>query len=182
MRPGLLLCCCLLLLPLNLLAEDDSRDQVYKTEDAQGRPVYSDRPGNNNGKEERVKLPPVNAMPAEDVPRQRRPNRQQEQQAVNYSVRIVSPGNDSSVPPGQRDLTVSVNLEPALKQNHSLIFYMDDERLEQTRNPSLTIEEIFRGSHTLEVEVVDEQGQVLGASEPVVVHVHRPTVNSPARR
>jgi len=33
-----------------------------------------------------------------------------------------------------------------------------------------------RGEHRLLVQVIDDEGEVIAESEPVVVYVHRPTV------
>ena len=42
------------------------------------------------------------------------------------------------------------------------------------------VQDVFRGSHTLEVEVIDNNGTSLGKSAPVVVNVIRPTVKQQA--
>ncbi|MDQ2076031.1 DUF4124 domain-containing protein [Marinimicrobium sp. ABcell2] len=172
----LLAFCCLALFALSATA-----DTIYKSRDAQGRVVYSDQP--RPGADTQTQLPPLNTMePGQTQAQPQSAPRQTEEEPIRYQVRIDAPVQDSSVPPGQRDLTISVSVEPQLQQGHYLAFYQNNDLLEETRRSQLIIEEIFRGSHTLEVDVIDEDGRILGSSEPVVVHVHRPSLHSPARQ
>lgn len=178
MRPLLVSCGVALsaLLALNALA-----DTIYKSRDAQGRIIYSDQP--QPGAVEQRQLPSINTMEPSD-PQAYPPQlvRDSEPAAIDYDVRIDAPASETSVPPGQRDLTITVSLEPQLAPGHSLAYYQNDALLLETRQKQLIIEEIFRGAHTLEVAVINEEGDVLSRSEPVVVYVHRVGLNSPARR
>lgn len=163
------------LFALNALA-----DTIYKSRDAQGRVIYSDQP--QPGAVQQQQLPPLNTMEPSDPQTYPPPTREPEPAVIDYRVRIDAPEPETSVPPGQRDLTISVSVEPRLAADHSLAYFQNNELLLQTRQEQLVIEEIFRGSHTLEVAVLNEEGEVLSRSEPVVVHVQRIGLNSPVRR
>lgn len=163
------------LFALNALA-----DTIYKSTDAQGRVIYSDQP--QPGAVEQRQLPSINTMEPSEPQAYPRQTREPEPAVIDYRVRIDAPEPETSVPPGQRDLTISVSVEPRLAQGHALAYFQNNELLLETRQAQLVIEEIFRGTHILEVAVLNEDGEVLSRSEPVVVHVHRVGLNSPGRR
>lgn len=181
MRRLFVFCCFVLsaLVAVNVLA-----DTIYKYRDAQGRVIYSDQP--QPGAVEQSQLPSLNTM-APNEPQAypsstREPDPNREPATFDYDVRIETPQPETGVPPGQRDLTISVSVEPELAAGHALAYYQNNDLLLQTRERQLVIEEILRGAHTLEVAVINENGDVLSRAEPVVVYVHRVSVNSPARR
>lgn len=170
--------CCFVLsagFALNALA-----DTIYKSRDEHGRVIYSDKP--QPGAVEQRQLPPLNTMQSSSPQAYPQPVHEPEPAMINYRVHIDSPEPETSVPPGQRDLSISVSVTPHLAPNHSLGYFQNNELLLKTRKQQLVIEEIFRGTHTLEVAVLDEHGEILSRSEPVVVHVHRIGLNSPSRR
>jgi hypothetical protein len=154
--------------------------EIYKTVDEQGRVIYSDRPSSQPG--ERVTLPPVNTLPSDITrPASGYPPSQAREPAIDYQVRIVSPQDNATVPPGQRDLAIAVSLNRPLHRDHLLMFMMDGEPLEETRNNSVVVREITRGAHSLHVEVIDARGNTLTRSGSITVNVHRPSViNRPA--
>lgn len=159
-----------------------SAQSIYKTVDEQGRVSYSDKPPANRNaqsEEEQAELPPVNAIPEQPIERrgQREPSqRDRDAQTPDYQVRVLNPIPESSVPPGQRDLSIVATLNQSLEPEHELVYYMDGERLAQTRERQFLVQQIYRGSHIITVQVVDVDGRVLARSEPVTVHVHRPSV------
>jgi hypothetical protein len=175
-----IICCLFVLLwSLPLGAE------IYKIRDENGRIIYTDQPPAANQAHEKVDLKPINRQAPVQVQPTLRPREQQRQrdEAVNYSVRLTSPADESHVLPAQRDVRVSAAVEPALKPNHRIQFLMDGQPLgEPSTDTSFLIEEIYRGEHKLSAQVLDTRGRILATSPEVTVYVHRPTVNSPGRR
>lgn len=173
-----------LLLVIGLLALCSgavSAQSIYKTVDEQGRVSYSDKPPANRNaeseEEQAAELPPVNAIPEQPIERRgERSQRDRDAQTPDYQVRVINPTPESSVPPGQRDLSIVATLNQRLEPEHELVYYMDGERLAQTREQQFLVKQIYRGSHIITVQVVDGDGRVLARSEPVRVHVHRPSV------
>ena len=93
------------------------------------------------------------------------------------------PPNETKIPMGPGNFSVTVDVEPALGQGVSLQLYMDGIPWgDPQRNNSWALTNVFRGGHDITVAVVDEEGQHLASSEPVRVYVMRPSINSPARR
>lgn len=167
------LCCVLSLLCLSVNAAD-----IYKTRDKDGNLVYTDQPP--AGESEIVKLPPINTVPSQTPTAYESRNPRAEQRET-YQLYIISPRENVTIPPGQRDLAIAVNLDKPLEPEHLLMYFINGELLEETRSTSIVVQEVYRGAHTLMVEVVDANGRSLGRSPEVVVNVIRPTLNSPAR-
>lgn len=169
-----LLLCLSLSLTCSLAVAD-----VYKTVDKNGNVVYTDKP---DGKQpaELIKLPPVNTLPSEQS---NTPVTSQEPPAVDkpYEVTIVSPRNNASITAEQRDLGIAITLDRRLDPNHWLLYFMNGELLEETQTNNINIQEITRGSHTIVVEVVDQDGASLGKSLETTVNVMRPIIKAPPK-
>lgn len=169
----------LLTLSILLISPLATAQPIYKTVDEQGRVSYSDKPPRGEEQDRSAELPPVNQVPAQQrtSPRQSTSPGPTRDDTLQYTLSLLSPQQDASVPPGQRDLTIAVQLQPALRPEHQLVYYLDGEPVAESRSTQHTIEEIYRGSHTIRVEALSATGQILGSTESVTVHVHRPTVN-----
>lgn len=59
-------------------------------------------------------------------------------------------------------LEVSVAVEPSLRAGHVIDLYLDGERQHlDTRNTSITVDEVYRGVHALEAVVLSANGEEL---------------------
>lgn len=145
---------------------------VYKTVDKDGRVIYSDSPANE--KAEKVELRELNTVPAAETLPPSIGSSPVQEEKINYSINIISPAAEVTIPPGQRDLAIAVTLSEPLRESHLLVYFMDGELLEETTMTNIIVTEVPRGSHTLVVEAIDASGQSLGTSAPVVVNVIRP--------
>ncbi|TQV68179.1 DUF4124 domain-containing protein [Exilibacterium tricleocarpae] len=159
--------------------------QVYKTVDENGNVVYTDNPRAVEGEQPKpVKLPAINTQPPPAViPRTGAGTGDAEDESqlpTRYQLSVSSPTDGTFVPPGQRDLTVTATLEPPLSSEHRLEVMLNGKTVAQEAAATITLKEITRGSHSLQVRVVNRQGKVLGISKPVTVHVRRATVAKPA--
>jgi len=168
-----------LLMFLMVVAWAASAD-VYKTVDKDGHVIYSDSP--TTDKAQKVELREINTVP----PAELMPNSTSmessgvREEKITYSIEIVSPRADVTIPPGQRDLAIAVSMDRPLRGDHLLVYFMNGELLEETTMTSIVVKDVPRGSHTLVVEAIDESGQSLGTSAPVIVNVIRPTIKPAA--
>ncbi|MCP8899834.1 DUF4124 domain-containing protein [Gilvimarinus xylanilyticus] len=159
--------------------------EVYKSVDKYGNVTYTDDPSSvekYGDKAEKVEVRPTNVLPAGDpiklqAPREERS--QSEDEGPQYNVRIVSPTNEHTVTPGQRDLIIAVATEQPLGGGAKFAYFMDGELLGTTTDNNYSIREIFRGEHQIRVEVHNAQGETLSSSESVTVYVHRASRLSP---
>tara|TARA_R110001599_G_scaffold353459_1_gene592476 strand:+ start:183187 stop:183720 length:534 start_codon:yes stop_codon:yes gene_type:complete len=168
-----LLLATLLLLPLLGTA------QIYKSTDDQGNVSYSDTPP-ASGPSEQVKLQETNSTPAPDMvaPAASSNDSADEEEGAEYSVSITSPANETTIPMGPGNFSISASVEPALSQGALLQLYVDGS---PSGNPqssnSWTLTNVFRGAHDLKVAVVSNRNDPVAESEAVRVYVLRPSTN-----
>ncbi len=170
-----------LLVMIVLLAQVAAGD-VYKTVDKDGNIKYTDKP--QADKAEKLELREINTVPAaqpESFPQSESVDSFPSQQAAfSYQLDIISPRSDVTIPVGQRDLAIAINLNPALRQGDLLVYFMNGELLEETTMNNIIVKDVPRGTHTLVVEAIDENGQSLGTSPPVLVNVIRSNIKTNA--
>lgn len=146
-----------------------SAGDVYKIVDEQGRVTFTDSPPPGT-KAEKVEIQEANRLPPPPI-RPAQPDAPQTAPIPDYRVAITYPPQDFHVTPGIRDLDVEISVVPGIRAGH---------RVELTDNgqvvPGRTLQNIVvRGTHVLLARVVDREGNVLSESEPVQIHVHRPS-------
>ena len=174
-----------LLLAILLLLPQLGTAQIYKTTDGDGNVSYSDTPP-ASGPSEQVKLRETNSTPApemvEPAPSYSDPAEDTEEGA-EYSVSISSPANETTIPMGPGNFSITASIEPALSQGALLQLYVDGS---PSGNPqsssSWTLTNVFRGAHDLKVAVVSNRGDPLAESEAVRVYVLRPSTNFKNRK
>jgi len=168
-----------IILLIALLIAQGALADIYKTHDKNGNVVYTDSPKSHDA--EKVQLKEINTTPsitpdANATPPQRRNNID----STQYEIRIISPKSDVTIPPGQRDLAIAVQVNPELGNEHLLVYFMDGELLEESQMNNIVVKDAPRGSHTLVVEAINSNGQSLGISAPTIVNIIRPTVQKAA--
>jgi hypothetical protein len=174
-----LLLLALLVLPLSGLAQ-----AVYRTTDAQGNVVFTDSPPANATPADRVEIRPTNTVQPPQIPPRpvsgNTPNAQAEVAA--YTLTITEPANETTIPMGPGNFSVSVNVSPTLRSAENLQLFIDGApQGEPQRASTWSLTNVYRGQHDLTVGVIDDSGKTLEISPPVRVFVQRPSVNSPSR-
>jgi hypothetical protein len=174
-RPLLL---ALLLTPLAFFAQS-SAAEIYRTTDEQGNVVFTDKPPAGVSTAERVELPPTNITPATvPKPTPEPESGEPEPDTPAYSVAIVSPADETSLPMGPGNFSVSAKAQPSPGKNEGLQLYIDGIPWgDPQQNASWALTNIFRGEHKLTVAIVDAGGKQLAISAPIRVFVHRPSIN-----
>jgi hypothetical protein len=153
---------------------------IYRTTDEQGNVVFTDAPPADGGAVEPVDIqrtntttPPPNLPPASQTD-----GRKSKPATAAYTVTITQPANETSIPMGPGNFTVSVKIYPPLKKYESLQLFMDGEPwgLAQA-NMIWDLTNVFRGQHDITVGVINTDGETLTMSPPVRIFVHRPSKN-----
>lgn len=167
----------LLFLPLAVQA------QIYRTTDDEGNVVFTDTPPPTGSTGEEVVLPPVNTTPPpQPLPRlQPVPSDEDEEEetpSVDYGVVITAPENETTIPIGPGNFSVSAVVNPSLGSEDRLLLMLDGEpRGEPQTQGSWNLTNVFRGAHDLTVVVVSGDGEQVAISEPVRVYVLRPSIH-----
>lgn len=153
--------------------------EVYRNVDAQGNVTFSDEP--SEGAEE-VKVKPVTTVtlpkPADVQEPERLRQKVQEEGAAYSSVRIVAPNDDEAFHSGSGDVAFRVTSDPGLKQGHRYEVTLDGQPVGQTASDTVTVRNVFRGTHNAGVNIVDENGVQVKTGQSISFTIHRPSVNN----
>lgn len=144
--------------------------QVYRWVDEDGVVHYSDRhhPG-----AEQIHLPTSGRSTATiraRVPTTRRAAPEPEPAAgegpFSYEVlEVSSPAAEETLWNIEGVLNVTLNLQPSLQQGHRVRVFFDGTP-SMVSGTSFQIEEVYRGVHNVQVEILDEAGQLMIRSLP----------------
>ena len=91
------------------------------------------------------------------------------------SIEIVSPRAEETLWNIEGILNVTVALEPVLQPGHEVRVYFNGEQ-QPVSGTSFQLDEVWRGVHNLQVEVLDETGQMMIRSRPNRFYVQQNTV------
>lgn len=157
---------------------------VYKVVDEHGNITYTDTPPSGAAQSEPVKLPTINRQPATEVRPAHRPDTQADESDRREHYRhaaIRTPAHDSTLTAGSSELTVEVDLEPALQDGHWVQILIDGSAHgSPAQSVRHSVHELERGMHFLSAAVLDSNGNTVAETEPVSIHVQRSVVGGPA--
>ena len=163
---------------VGLLAAAAVLADAYKWVDEDGAVHYSDRPQPGA---ERIELPTDGQPPAMRATRRAASQSGQsppESQPLRYaSITISSPGAEETLWNIGGVLNVSVALTPALQGGHQIRVYLDGAALQIVSGQSFRLEEVWRGVHNIQVEVIDQTGRLMIRSQPNRFYVQQNIVN-----
>jgi hypothetical protein len=151
--------------------------EAYRWVDDDGVVHYSDRPREGA---EAIQLPAPNVATTRRVPGSAaQPGGDEEsaaEPAPGYtSIEILSPKAEETLWNIEGVLNVSVALQPGLQPGHQVRVYFDGE-MQQASGTSFQLQEVWRGVHNLQVEVVDATGKLMIRSRPNRFYVQQSTV------
>ncbi|WP_455212214.1 DUF4124 domain-containing protein [Kaarinaea lacus] len=149
--------------------------QVYKQVDEEGNVTYSDAPQKKG--DQPISLPEpttIKITPAPKSSTSEGSNKPKQSKTVKYdSVEIVTPANDEAIRSNSGDITIQISSSPALHKNHLYAVLVDGSKVQETAAASVTLTNLDRGSHTILIQVQDEQEQTLASSSPITFHLLR---------
>lgn len=169
----------LALLPLTADAK-----KVYKVIDENGKVIYTDQAPAEGTEAETITLPETNTTPATRAakPTTQAPTSAAEPTAaaITYKrIEITAPDHQQTIPAGQQTVSVELALTPALAPEHKVQMIFDGSPWgEPAPVTRFVLENLERGEHQLQVEIIDSEGKRLGRSNTVTIYVQRPSVLS----
>ena len=160
----------------SLLAASAVCAQAYRWVDEDGVVHYSDRP--IEGAEE-VVLPKANTTTVRrydrDAP-EPEPQSSANEPLRYQSLTITSPSSEETLWNIEGQLTVQIEVTPALQQGHRMRLYFDGEG-QDISSTTVQLNEVWRGEHNLQAEILNETGMPLIRSNPLRFYVQQSTVN-----
>jgi hypothetical protein len=152
--------------------------QAYTWVDEDGIVHYSDRP--EAGATE-IQLP-QHARPSRRLaPVATRPAPRQDDSAdqgkpFSYdSIAISSPAPEETLWNIGGVLNVTLSVQPSLRPGHRVRVYFDGKE-QMVTGSSFQVQEVYRGVHNLQAEVLDETGKLMGRSQPNRFYVQQNTI------
>ncbi len=156
---------------------------AYRWVDEDGIVVFSDRPEPGA---ELVMLPQQSrssrpsSRPAPTTSRSSRYSTSQQEKADNApfayeSVEVSSPAAEETLWNIEGVVNVAVSLQPGLQPGHRVRAYFDGESrmVDGTR---FQLEGAYRGTHNIQVEILDETGEMMIRSRPNRFYVQQNTI------
>lgn len=171
--------CAPILGALALAAAPIVAQEIYKTVDANGNVVYTDRKPSEDAQP--VTLPeltvvdPVELGDRAAVDASDGDRTLDEQPASDFGLSIVSPQPEATIRNTAYVLSVQVATDRELPSGTRLVYLVDGEVREQSRALSTEIDEVWRGEHQLAVELRSGDGDVLASAGPVKFYMHQPS-------
>jgi len=164
---------CLAALPL-------AAQNIYKTVDEHGNTVYTDQRPSEDA--EPLQLRELSVVEAQQIiaPTVQGQNTEP-QPASSIPVIITSPAVEETIWNTAYQLDVSVELGAPLPSGARLAYLVDGTERALTRDQSVSIDEVWRGEHQLQVELRASDGRVLGSSEPVTFYMRQASALNPPR-
>jgi hypothetical protein len=153
--------------------------EVYRQVDADGNVTFTDEPDDSA---ERVNVKPVTTI---TMPRPETVNEQlsEEDETIGdedayESVGFTSPADDEAFHSGSGNVEFRVASTPGLRQGHQFEITMDGAPVGQTRSGSVTVNNVFRGTHNAGVNVIGPEGERIYTGDKISFTVHRPSVQN----
>jgi hypothetical protein len=151
--------------------------QAYRWVDDEGVVHYSDRP---NPGSERVVLPKSNTTTVRRYDQSSTSTDTNSAEpppaAFKYeSLTVASPGAEETLWNIEGVLNVSLAVSPALQKGHQVRVYFDGNP-QTVSGSSFQIEEVHRGVHNIQAEVLDETGKLMIRSQTNRFYVQQNTV------
>ena len=152
--------------------------QAYTWVDEDGVVHYSDRPreGATEIQLPRDARPTRRIAAARTAPAPQQDEAAEPAEAFSYdSIEISSPGPEETLWNIEGVLNVTLNVQPALQPGHRVRVYFDGKE-QMVNGSSFQIQEVYRGVHNLQAEVLDETGKLMARSQPNRFYVQQNTI------
>ena len=171
--PARVCTCAWLCLMLLVFTGSAAADKIYKWTDDQGNVQYSDQP-RPGAQEMEISTEPAGITPVPaGAPRAGRPS---EANQPYQSLIIAAPENGAELGDPEGRVNVSVVVAPSLQtdQGHTILLLLDGRPLQPAYAAGdIVLENVERGEHTMQAQVVDGSGTALITSDPVAFVQHR---------
>ena len=147
---------------------------VYMEKDADGNTVFTDRPSSEQARPVEISPTSTYSAPASASTSSSSQPAEADNQTQGYeSLTISSPADDTPIRANDGSLEVSVDLSPGLKANHHFVLLIDGSPVDESQSPTFSVQNVDRGTHTLQVQVVDDAGNEIISSDSVTFHMLR---------
>ena len=139
--------------------------KIYRSRDADGNIIFSDKAADTA---DEIDVAEPLTYEAPRITQKLSPPIAKDPEAFFYSsISIINPATEEAIRSNNGQLSVSFSIKPSLLTGHSVQLILDG-KLEQTTQSatSFELENVDRGTHTIQLNIVDDQsGVILKSSE-----------------
>ena len=161
-----------------LLSLAAAPQEIYRWVDKDGVVHYADQPGAPDAK--RVHIANANEYEATPSELGEVATYTQPPAPLPYdSLTITQPTPDQMFFGGDATVTAAAELGGTLQSEHTLVFFVDGNRVAAESGGSALLSNLERGSHFLRAAILDQNGALLLQSPQVTFHVRMPSINTP---
>ncbi|AOY88869.1 hypothetical protein BKP64_12205 [Marinobacter salinus] len=161
---------------LILLTGPAASAEVYRNVDAYGNVTFSDEPSDGA---ETVEVKPVTTVTLPKPQNVRETDKLREEVkregSVYQSLTFAYPENNQAFHSGSGNIQFEVRSTPGLKEGHKYEVTLDGQPVGQTTSGTVTVSNVFRGTHNARAYIVDENGVQVKAGPAISFTVHRPS-------
>lgn len=165
-----------LVLLLALVPAAVAADEIYRSTDEQGNPLFTDDPPSDDA--EPVELDPITTVPATEAESAEQATQSQDEQpdgsgrsAPAYrSIAVTYPPAGQAVRHNGGLVPFRVELKPdgaKLAEGHRVEIVLDGEMRGSGASLQVSVSAVSRGPHTVRARVVDASGAAIVTSEPL---------------
>jgi hypothetical protein len=156
-------------LPMTVMAA------IYQSTDQSGNVIFSDMPGAGSKvitspEPQTFKAP---ALSSNQVP-------QQEEPLFKYAkFAILSPENNGTVRDNSGNVMINLAIDPPLRETDKVQLIMDGNNLYVPIQASvINLTNVDRGTHTVQVQIIDDKNQVIATTNAVTFHLHQARITN----
>jgi hypothetical protein len=148
-------------------------EEVYKTTDAAGNVIYSDKP---SPEAEVIQIQEAQTVPADNAPpfdyKAPAPS------TAYTKLAIDSPENDAAFRPedDSEGIQVTAHVEPQIRGQDSYVLFLDAKEFGTSKSPSFLLKGLERGSHQVAFKIRDPDGKDMISSDLVTFHILKVSV------
>lgn len=166
---------------LTIICAEAAESRIFKTVDEHGNVVFTDIPPREDDQDaQQIVVEQPNsfavdeATPAQDQWIVDTPEADEAPPFRYDDLSIVSPANDEPVRENAGNVTIVANVNPRLQPGHLLRLIMDGNVAQDaTRATTFSLTNVDRGTHSLTLQIVDGEGNVLMHSPDSTFHMMR---------
>ncbi|MDN6319326.1 MAG: DUF4124 domain-containing protein [Marinobacter sp.] len=153
--------------------------EVYRNVDAQGNVTFSDEPSKGA---ETVKVKPVTTVTLPKPKNVRETDKLREdvkrEGSVYESVSFTHPEDEQAFHSGSGDVRFEMRSTPGLESGHKYEVTLDGQPVGQSTSGTVTVNNVYRGTHEAGIHIVDSNGVQIKTGSPVRFTVHRPSTQN----
>jgi Domain of unknown function (DUF4124) len=147
--------------------------EIYVWTDENGNKVYGDEP-NKSDHAKPVELEPLTVLQFPKAAEEAVASTPAHSKQAYSALTITNPIADQTIRDSEGSVSVSLNIEPALAEGHSIQLYLDGAPYQSPQTSmSFTLSNVDRGTHTLSAKVLDDSGKSLIQARDLSFHMHR---------